>query len=192
MVVRITDEYLKWLIDLICQGTSKYKYNYYKALLKHLFIRPYHWDILLDENQEVWAYKLREMYEEETGMKPSKDGFPISMLEMMIELAIRMENDMSSMKDEDFFEHVSDWFWGMVQSMGLYSNDDSIYNKKKTDMAIDKVLNHGYSYNGKGGMFTLEENFKNVDLRKVDLYYQSQLYMTELYRKKGHGDWLVD
>ena len=180
------DRYLNWLMNLVCQGTSKHKRKYYTMLLEQLYLRNYEWEMPLDGDRATWGITLRDKYCKETGaICSNKDGLECSMLEMMVRLAINIEDQYSFESDDDFYDHVSDWFWGMISSMGLNKNDDYDYDDRKTDIAIDKVLKRGYSKNGKGGLFTLEVNEKHVDMRNTDIWHQAMLYQTELYKKSG-------
>ena len=176
-------------MNLVCQGTSKHKIKYYTLLLRQLFDRNYTWEMPLDGDRETWGLTLRDKFMDEMGaLACGKENEPCSMLEMMVRLAINVEDQYSFESDSDFYDHVSDWFWGMISSMGLYKNDDYAYDPRKTDISIDRVLNRGYRRDGKGGLFTLEVNEKHVDMRNTDIWHQAMLYQTELYKKSGFFD----
>ena len=175
------DLYFEWLLGKICCGTSAYKKKYYGMLLWQLYSTDYTWKMPLDEDRATWGLTLRRDFNEETGkMAGNKLNLPCSMLEMMVMLAIRMENDLSFETDPEFYDHVSDWFWGMIDSMGLSKNDDYDYSDRKTSMAIGRVLGRTYAKNGRGGLFTLSVNEKKVDMKEVDIWMQAMLYRAEL------------
>ena len=184
------DLYFEWLLGRICCGTSAYKRKYFSMLLWQLYSTDYTWKEPLDEDRATWGLTLRAEYSENTGkIAKNKLNLPCSMLEMMVMLAIRMEYDLSFEDDPDFYDHVSDWFWGMITSMGLSKNDDYDYSDKKTRMAVTRVLGRTFKANGDGGLFTLTINSIKTDMRKCDIWHQAMLYRAEL-DDINDPDWL--
>lgn len=184
----MSENYLKWLKNLVCRGSLGYKNRYFGLLLDHLYSRIYTFDNDLDGARAKWGLALRDKYVDENRRHPSEmDGLgPCSMLEMMVALAWRMENEEASERwDDDFWDFVSVWFWGMIDNMGLGKNDDGSYDPKKTDICIDRVLGRGYNSDGRGGLFTLKRNFQHVDMTKIDFWRQAMLYMAEIAAEKG-------
>ena len=188
------NNYLNWLEDLVCRGPMKHKKKYYSKLLDHLDNRFFTWEIDLDEARANWGLSLRDKYIDDTHSKycDVDANKPCSMLEMMVALAWRMEDEEASERWEpDFWDFVSIWFWGMIDNMGLTKNDNRNYSPEKTDICVDKVLKRGYNTDGRGGLFTLKRNFQHVKVNEIDIWRQAMLYMAELSRingKDGIGD----
>ena len=103
-------------------------------------------------------------------------GGPCTVLEMMVALAVRCEEDM--MDDPDYGDRTSQWFWNMVVSLGLGGMTDRVYDYERVEMVIQRFLNRDYEPNGKGGLFTLRH--APFDARKVDIWHQLCWYLDEL------------
>ena len=99
-----------------------------------------------------------------------------SVLEMMIALAIRLEEHI--MHDPDIGDRTAMWFWGMLDSMGLSEMDDSEFNLAYVEAVVQRFLDRDYRPDGKGGLFTIEEC--KYDLRKVEIWYQACWYLDTL------------
>ena len=103
------------------------------------------------------------------------DG-PCSVLEMMIALAIRCEENI--MDDPNIGDRTSQWFWGMVVNLGLGSMVDCRFDKQFVDETIRIFLNRKYAPNGNGGLFTIRDCDK--DLRKVEIWHQLCWYLDKI------------
>lgn len=155
-------EYFYWLIDQV--GGCEQR-------LEHVFVQLYRrnftWSIDLDENRALDGLRLRDLF----GIHISNK--PCSVLEMMVALAIKEDNIMGYYISEECGPDT--WFWEMMNQLGV--------NRKTTDRdineAVDIVLNREYDYYGHGGLFYVPEPRK--DLRKVDLWYQMQWHLAQVY-----------
>ena len=95
------------------------------------------------------------------------------MLEMMLALAIRCEETI--MDDPSKGDRTRQWFWGMINNLGLGAMTDNVFDRKEVKYIVDNFLNHKYERNGKGGLFTVR-NIKR-DLRRVDIWCQLCWYL---------------
>lgn len=100
------------------------------------------------------------------------DG-PCSVLEMMLALAIRCEQNI--MDDPAKGDRTGQWFWNMIVSLGLGNMSDARYDRKLVDDAINAFLDHKYAPDGKGGLFTIRNC--EQDLRKVEIWHQMCWYL---------------
>ncbi len=104
------------------------------------------------------------------------DCRPCSVLEMMIALAIRLEEHI--MDDPEVGNRTGQWFWNMIVNLGLGSMNDSRFNKLYVQNIIHKFLEREYQPNGKGGLFTIEDC--RYDLREIEIWYQACWYLDNI------------
>ena len=100
------------------------------------------------------------------------DG-PCSVLEMMIALAVRCEED--TMDNAEFGDRTGQWFWGMINSLGLHGEYDAVYDKSAVELSIERFLNRTYCSDGRGGLFTIR-NCRH-DMRKAEIWHQLCWYL---------------
>jgi hypothetical protein len=103
------------------------------------------------------------------------DAGPCSVLEMMIALAIRCEEHI--MDDPDYGNRTGQWFWNMINNLGLGNMNDRRFDYFATKRVIDIFLNREYSRDGEGGLFVIHDS--QYDLRNVDIWYQMMWYLNK-------------
>ena len=103
------------------------------------------------------------------------DG-PCSVLEMMVALAIRCEETI--MDDASIGDRTSQWFWGMINNLGLGSMVDDRFDRKIFERVIERFLEREYSPDGKGGLFRIRDCHR--DLRDVEIWYQLCWYLDSI------------
>lgn len=165
------EEYFEWLCKFVA-GES------YRHLLSYLDSVPFEAKHDMDNNRIADGIKLRYKFAEDTG-KNAEDVFDMtstcSVLELIVSLAIRIEEDMS---DPDYGDRTVIWFWEMVKSLGLYEMTDEDYDQFYTQITVDTFLKKEYEPSGKGSLFTI--NNPDVDVRTLDIWYQMGLYVNRL------------
>lgn len=166
--------YFDWLVDMIAE--DEYDQRCYQKVLSLLFYKPFKWIIDNDENRANDGLLLRESYRSITGEEPEKRG-PCSVLEMMIGLACRCEDDI--MHDSDQGDRTSVWFWEMMDNLGLSAQDDYQFDEDSANQIVDRFLNRNYRPNGDGGPFYIP-NF-GQDMRKIELWYQLNCYIQDRF-----------
>ena len=157
--------------------------NTYHNLLWYLFNREFIYTIDLDENRAVDGYNLRRRFAIECDRNDLLDYMtnkPCSILEMMVALADRCEE--SIMVDPDLGDRSDEWFWGMIENLGLGRMYDDRYDDKYVEEVIDIFLKRDYKSNGEGGLFTI--NNPRSDVRTVEIWYQLCWYLNELLEKE--------
>ena len=175
----INDEYFEWLFDLVCDGRFS-KETSYRKLLMFLHNTPFRYSILRDENRAHDGIDLRRRF----SLLQSHDGEyfaeyldgPCSVLEMMIGLAIRCEE--AFMDDTKYGNRTAQWFWEMINNLGLGSMIDIRFNKLVATDIIQRFLDRDYEPDGKGGLFTIKHC--NRDLRNVEIWYQMCWYLDSI------------
>jgi hypothetical protein len=103
------------------------------------------------------------------------DG-PCSILEMMVALAIRCEEDI--MDDPCMGDRTAQWFWGMIVSLGLGPMMDHNFDVLLVDEVIHRFLNREYEPDGTGGLFTIRNC--EEDLRDVEIWIQMCWYLNTI------------
>jgi hypothetical protein len=103
------------------------------------------------------------------------DG-PCTVLEMMVALAIRCEEDI--MDDANLGNRTKQWFWNMIVSLGLGSMTDSRFDERRVDNIIERFLDRDYEPDGRGGLFTVRHC--DYDLRDVEIWYQMCWYLDSI------------
>lgn len=169
---RLDNHYFDWLCDLAC-GQRFAKQISYQKLLTRLHETEFTYLIPRDRNRATDGIDLRRRFSREYGIDPRELEGPCSVLEMMIALSIRCEEDY--MDDPAIGDRTGQWFWGMVVSLGLGSMTDYRYDEQYVDDVLHKFLNREYEPNGKGGLFTVRNC--DCDLRDVEIWYQMCRYL---------------
>lgn len=164
--------YFDWMCDIVGN------YHTYSRLLTRLHQIDFVYILPMDENRERDGIDLRYRfaYDENSVDDDFLSERPCSVLEMMVALALRIEEDIAY--DPDVGSRTHCWFWDMVQSLGLDDMDDYNYDEDYVDDVIDRFMYREYKRNGEGGLFTIQ-NCPH-DLRTVEIWYQMGWYMNDI------------
>ena len=169
--------YFNWMCQLVY--TNRYSKNLsYKKLLYRLHDTNFTYVMPMDDNRAEDGIELRYRFAHENGydhpmIATYLDNRPCSVLEMMVALSLRCEENITS--DPDYGDRTGQWFWNMVVSLGLVSMNDNKFNRDYVDKTIQRFLNREYEPNGKGGLFVIENCA--CDLRNVEIWYQLCWYL---------------
>lgn len=177
----INNEYFKWLCCLVCGERFGTNVSYNKLLL-FLHSVDFRFSIMRDGNRAEDGTDLRYRFASNQGdsrmigvILDELNG-PCSVLEMMVALSIRCEEQI--MDDPAYGNRTGQWFWGMVVSLGLGAMTDRSFDKDFVGHTIERFLDREYEPNGKGGLFTIR-NCKD-DLRDVEIWYQLCWYLDSI------------
>ena len=170
----LRDEYFEWIFDLVC-GNRYSKPFSYRKLLMYLFDTEFRYSIPRDANRAEDGIALRYRFRSSSGKSVSMNR-PCSVLEMMVALSIRCEENI--MDDPNIGDRTSQWFWSMVNSLGLGSMSDDRFDINYVENAIERFLDRDYEPNGKGGLFTIRNC--EYDLRTVEIWYQLCWYLDSI------------
>lgn len=167
------ERYFEWIVRLVC-GDNARKRRRYRKLLAYLHERPFIYSLEMDENRARDGIDLRYRYTSEIGTYDiSRSDQPCSVLEMMAALAIRCEEHI--MSNPDVGDRTSEWFFAMIESIGLTGEVDSVFNIRHVEMHIDRLLHREYEPDGRGGLFTVP-NCRH-DMRDIEIWYQAMWYL---------------
>ena len=172
--------YLDWMYNIVCD--DRYSRNLsYRKLFAYLHDIRFVYSLPMDGNRYEDGIDLRYRFARDNNISQVKvatylDHRPCSVLEMMVALAIRCEDQI--MDDPDVGNRVGQWFWAMIVSLNLGRMTDTNFDPQYVDNVMDIFLNRRYSRNGSGGLFTIKD--KTKDMRSIDIWYQMCAYLNEL------------
>lgn len=178
------DELNRRYFDWLCRFVSDNRYAMiaqYRSLLRYLHGREFTYLIDLDGNRAADGEDLRYRFGSENGYSDSAiatylDNKPCSILEMMIALAIRCEDHI--MEDDSLGNRTGEWFWSMIESLGLKTMTDVRFTNRTADIIIDRFLNREYERDGHGGLFTVRNCRR--DMRSIEIWYQMCMYLENI------------
>lgn len=176
----LSNEYFAWMYQLVCDERYSRGLSYHK-LLRHLHDIDFYYVLPMDGNRAEDGVDLRYRFgyekEYESFMITSYlDDRPCSVLEMMIALAYRCEENI--MADPDAGNRMGQWFWNMIVSLGLGSMSDARYDAAYTDDVIFRFMDRKYKRNGEGGLFTIDHC--KYDMRSVEIWWQMNWYLDSI------------
>lgn len=175
----IEEEYFEYLYKYV-DNQRFHKRISYRRLMQDLFETPFRWTIKKDANRAEDGIDLRRRYSMDMGFDPDYfaeylDG-PCNVLEMMIALAIRIEETI--MDDPSIGNRTSQWLWEMIRSLGLESITDERFDEKEVYDIIDRFLDREYDPDGKGGLFWIPNC--RYDLRDTEIWIQMLWYLDSI------------
>lgn len=173
-------KYYEWVLSLI-DGEDAHS-RQYRKLLNYLNRLPFIPIYEMDKNREsdglnlrrrfIYEFRLPDDFLSDLDAKRPK----ASILEIMVALSLRCEEQI--MADDYYGNRLPRWFWSMIDSLGLYGQIDSEFDKTYVSCIIDRFINHEYERNGNGGLFTIHSN--RHDMRKAEIWAQLMWWLNEL------------
>ena len=173
---RINDEYFEYRCERI--DAKRYARSVsYRKLLMRLHDTEFTYFIPYDDNRADDGVQLRRRFALARNDMSLVDYIlgPCSVLEMMVALAVRCE---TIMDDTSYGDRTGQWFWGMINNLGLSSMSDSKFNKHEVDTIVNRFLKREYERNGKGGLFTVKHSKR--DMRSVEIWCQLSWYLDSI------------
>lgn len=179
---KLNNEYFNWMQDIVCADRFPNDISYRK-LLMHLHNTDFRYSIRRDSDRADDGVSLRYRFALYYGYDEilANDIYryindSCSILEMIVALAIRCEE--SIMDDTDFGDRTGQWFWGMINNMGLGGMTDDQFDKLYVEEVIERFLDREYAPDGKGGLFTIRNCDR--DLRDVEIWFQLCYYLDNI------------
>jgi hypothetical protein len=171
--------YFKWLYSQVGDPRIKNPNRTYWKLLLQLYKKEFIWFVANDDNRIADGTDLRYEFVDAAGLQDVDDAWirmGCSMFELLIGLSRRLAFEAEG--------EPRDWFWHLVENLGLILITDSRMNKdyagsyaELIDLVLDRVIYRNYNPDGSGGLFPLQHTEK--DQRKVELWYQLSEYVLE-------------
>lgn len=175
---RISNDYFEWLSDIVCGERYSGAVSFRKLLMR-LHAIEFRYSIPNDRNRAEGGMDLR--YRFACGYRgiENADNYldgPCSVLEMMVALCVRCEEDI--MDDPLVGNRTGQWFWGMIVNLGLGSMTDARYDRRYVEDVIGRFLDRDYAPDGEGGLFTIRNCDR--DLRDVEIWIQMLWYLDSI------------
>lgn len=168
--------YFDWLVEIISVSES---FEYTK-LYEQLFETEFYAKLDMDENRVCDGLELRRRFILEEGNRMYTDQLDAppycTCLEMIVALAIRMENDI--LFDPDEGNRTGIWFHIMLENLGLTEFTDDRYDREEVDYILKFWLERKYKNNGRPyNLFvTDKDDFK---FSKSEIWYQMNYFVDE-------------
>ena len=162
-------EYFAWL----CEKIEYVKHPEYTLLIGKLYRTSFE----IPENITEDRIRMRKASELRSYLDMPVPNFPISVLEVLISVAIETERNI--MRDSEAGDRTAVWFWQMIDNLGLLKYTDENYDHAEVCKILHKFLHRQYRKNGVGSVgFTTH---RRSDFRKMDIWQQFNIYLTEQY-----------
>lgn len=164
--------YLNWLYGLVADSRISVRSRSYWTLTRQMFTKPFAWFVPNDDNRVEDGRSLRDEFIEDLGLDdvdPDWMQLDCSMFELLIGLSRRL-----SFQTEG---EPREWFWHLVDNLGIRYNDRERYPTALVEEVLDNVIWRTYKRNGDGGLFPLRH--ADRDQRDVELWYQLSAYLLE-------------
>ena len=185
----LSELYLVWLINLI--NADNYKGKSYIKLCSLLNKVPFEPVIKLDENRlsdvqsllrETYIQSQSEWYRLTNDDIMELPTWPVSFLELIISLAMRI--DLDFMREINEVDNTRIYFWILVRNLGFLEYDDEHWGEDAIISIVNRlniVQDRKYDFDGKGGLFPLENS--EVDQRNVQIWNQLCQFVSQKFLK---------
>lgn len=164
--------YGDWLVDKV-----GFKRRGYTSLMRCLHESPFLVYIDRDDDRVEDGKALRDDYCSDNRVPIYLfDYEPCSVLEMLVGLAIRIDNEWTGDPGE---EHPEVIFWEMLQNLGLDKYTNRRFNRDSVVEILGIWIKRDFEKDGKGSIFPLKRPRR--DQRRVEIWKQMQEYLGENY-----------
>lgn len=173
--------YFEWMTFLAFNNSNDRAS--YINLLTQLNDIPFCFSIPMDRNRYKDGLHLRDRFGLECGipdeiLEREFDGIPCSILEMMVALSLKCEEQI--MSNPDLGNRTSNWFNEMLSSLHLTDMRDNNYDENYVQYVLYRFLNREYDYDGNGGLFTVVN--PRMDMREAEIWYQMCWYISSVLK----------
>lgn len=174
----VKSDYFQWLCGIVHADDPD---GSFYSLMRALFEHEFRWSVDNDGNRSVDGEGLRDDFADQSlYLDYSSIGGPCNVLEMLIALAIRIDDEIMWCPNDD---RTVVWFWEMIGNLGLDEYDDENWEEPKSramvDYILDRWLDRRYRPDGIGGIFPM--NCPDEDQRSMEIWYQMNRYFLEKY-----------
>lgn len=175
----LNNEYFEWIYNCVCDDLFS-EHISYRKLFMYLHNTEFTYSIRKDQNRAADGVDLRQRFSLDSGfdigyLSSYLDG-PCSVLEMIFALALKCEETI--MDNPRKGNRTKQWFWGMINNLGLGAMDDGNFDKDYVAKAVDIFLKRRYEPDGRGGLFTIRNC--EEDLRNVEIWCQLCWYLDSI------------
>jgi hypothetical protein len=169
----VLNDYFDWLYFTVLPGKNNERF---RKLLSALHSIVFRYFIDYDENRAIDGVNLRWYYVCDGGDDSIMDWQePCTVLEMLIALAMRMDNIMGGVDGEC---NVPYWFWMLLHHIDLAEMTDEHFDKNYLHKRVDMFLDREYEPDGYGNIFHIQDC--REDLRTVEIWTQMCWYLDSI------------
>ena len=167
--------YFNWLSAKVVNIRTTSPSRTYWELLRILHTTEFVWLLSGDDNRSEDGKELRREFLILADIPDNPEwrlDIPCSLLEMFIAFSRRAEfmTDMPS----------KDWFWEIMDNLGLKEFDDAHFDIHDVDNIIEDFIWRVYEPNGYGGMFPIHE--PKTDQANIEIWHQFCDYLVDQNR----------
>lgn len=181
---RLDNTYLPWLLSFVVDKDDTKRYStlfnkLYSTPFEHRMLEEHDFDRSMDGKNMRWRFE-RKMEHALTGIPSTEfmifEDSPCSLLEMIVALAIRMEESIAS--DDRQGDRTGIWFWEMITNLGLGYMSNDRFNAVEFNRCVGNFHNRTYDPDGKGCLF--RSKTKSIyELAELDIWYQMCAHMND-------------
>lgn len=166
-------QYFNYLVSLV--PNPLYPERDYSNLLLYLSGKKFDKFIIdRDRNRASDGVYLRYLYNGDMADYPQED---CTFLELLVGAAIKAED---SLYDWNIGDRTSTWFWMMIYNLGLNEMDNTSFDSKVVDRAIERMMNREYDSNGENGALFVVKNPRE-DFRNLEIFLQMDEFICEVF-----------
>lgn len=173
----IKNKYFEWLYWFVCRNRAN-KYTSYKKIFELLHDIEFDFYVENDMCRAVDGIDLRRHFilikHYEDDILDILDG-PCTVLEMMVALAIRIEEIKSNYA---YGDRTRQWFWTMMSNLGLGIMTDDIYDEKEAIKIIYDFMERRYEPDGRGGLFYVRNC--PIDMSQSGIWEQMCAFLNKI------------
>lgn len=174
--IEVKNAYFTWLIDKVNMD------DFHWCLLRRLHQKEFYWldRVPRDYNRAKDGTDQRQRFAEDNDWNVDEVldilAGPCSVLEMLVALATRIEQDI--MYDSEDGDRTGVWFKMLLNTAELMSMTDTEYHQTYVDHTLERIMARRYKRNSKGSLFPVK-NTHGKDWRNIELWMQMQLFFDE-------------
>lgn len=178
------EAYIDWIKYDILKHRIYDSYRYEKLIYTLVGMQFVPYD-RMDQNRLTDARDLkyrfaRSKHFPEELMDETLKSFGGSVLEVLVALSLRIYEETTSGFPTPI--KPADLFWTMIETMHLENQVDPDFDEKYVLASVQRMMIHDFKRNGDGGLFQISDDSPH-DMRKADMWYQAQWWVTEQWNR---------
>ena len=175
----LTQDYFNWLVQSLLQLSPDTEHELIDVC-HLLFLRDYEPKLQMDEARAKDGTLLRDIFTarlvgDAVTINGSPWKNPCSLFEMMVGLCNRMKEEFYS-SYEDMCPVTKILFLGMLKSLGILDENNSIVPVTLAHTYIDNFIHRNFEPEGQGSLFNLKGYVMDVDWTNVPIWNQMLAY----------------
>lgn len=188
-MTRLNNIYLPWLVSFVVDEDSFKRYStlfekLYFTEFNHRLLFEHDFDRSMDGKNMRWRFERtvgNTLHDISSSEFIAFEEMPCSLLEMIIALALRMEENIAT--DERQGDRTGMWFWEMLTNLGLGYMTNDRFDIHEYERCVNNFHNRTYDPDGKGCLF--RSKTKPIQqMANLDIWYQMCAHMNDALNTK--------